>query len=77
MKKITIYIILVLGLVGLFLLGYNSIATAHIGPPSDKFVPVVSNESLTLQELEEINSNLKEMIGLLGRLNDCCRSCNR
>ena len=30
-----------------------------------------------VNQLEEANSNLKEMIGLLGRLNDCCRSCNR
>jgi uncharacterized membrane protein affecting hemolysin expression len=30
-----------------------------------------------VNQLEEVNSNLKEMIGLLERLNDCCRSCNK
>jgi len=68
MKKITIYVILVLGLVGLFLLGYNT-------PKAQSYERDYQLEQVN--QLEEVNSNLKEMIGLLGRLNDSCRSCNK
>jgi len=69
MKKITIYVILILGLVGLFLLGYNT-------PKAQSYYERNYQEE-TVNQLEEANSNLKEMIGLLGRLNDSCRSCNK